>query len=146
MGYKSDVRIIASKNGFEELKKFVENYLKNHKEDYNLLNKCDVKKEGKEQCYFGWDYVKWYENNFDDVDAIMKGLEYLKENNYSYRYMRIGEDKEDYDDYNYDSNRKDEPCLQYPTIFRQFDDSYVIDLISEPEKITVEESKESIDI
>lgn len=40
MGYRSDVRIVTSKNGFEELKKFVENYLKEHESDEseNLLN------------------------------------------------------------------------------------------------------------
>lgn len=148
MGYRSDVRIVTSKNGFEELKKFVENYLKEHESDENenLLNGCDVKSEGKGQCYFGWNYVKWYENDYTDVDAIMEGLKHLEEQNYSYRYMRIGEDREDYDDYDYDSDREDEPYLEYPSMFREFDDDYLINSISEPPKNTVDQSKESIDI
>ena len=45
MGYRSDIRIITSEKGFEELKKFVTKYLKEHNEDYNLLENCDIKQE-----------------------------------------------------------------------------------------------------
>ena len=95
MGYRSDIRIITSEKGFEELKKFVTKYLKEHNEDYNLLENCDIKQEGKKQCYFGWNYVKWYENDYEDVDAIMEGLQHLSDKEYSYRYMRIGEEYDD---------------------------------------------------
>ena len=37
MGYRSDIRIITSKDGFEILKEFIKGYLKDNKEDYNLL-------------------------------------------------------------------------------------------------------------
>lgn len=145
MGYRSDIRIVTSKEGFEKLKEFVENYLKENQEDSNLLDECDVKEEGKNQCYFGWNCVKWYENDYPDVDAIMEGLQYLQENNYSYRYMRIGEDREDYDDHDYESDRESEPYLEYPCMFREFDDNYVINSIIETPKAIIEESKESID-
>ena len=87
MGYKSDVRIITSKDGFEILKEFVKKYLKEHNEDYNLLEKCDIKQEGKEQYYFGWNYIKWYENDYKDVDAIMEGLNYLGEKEYQIEFF-----------------------------------------------------------
>lgn len=145
MGYMSDVRIVTSKEGFEKLKEFVKNYLKEHQENYNLLDECDVKEEGKNQYYFGWNNIKWYENDFSDVDAIMEGLQHLKENDYSYRYMRIGEDREDYDQQDYDANRESEIYLEYPSMLREFNDQYVIDLISEQQKTIIEESKESID-
>lgn len=90
MGYRSEIRIITSKKGYEKLNEFVEQYLKDTEED-NLLKECDIKNIGKEQCYFGWNDIKWRENDFKDVDAIMEGLNHLGENEYSYRYMRIGE-------------------------------------------------------
>ena len=97
MGYRSDVRIVTSKKGFKELTKFVNDYMKD-KNEYNLLDNIQHKTDNKYSCYFGWDYVKWYQESYDGVIAIMKGLEHLKDNNYSYRYSRIGEDYDDYDD------------------------------------------------
>ena len=37
MGYRSDVRIVTSKKGFEKLKEYVEKYLKEPSAKYNLL-------------------------------------------------------------------------------------------------------------
>lgn len=149
MGYRSDIRIVTSKDGFEKLKEFVTNYLKEHNEDYNLLEKCDIKQEGKNQYYFGWNYVKWYEYDYTEVDAIMEGLNHLGENEYSYRYMRIGEDREDYDEQFYDADRESEPDLEYPNLIREFDDEYVLSLIKDTQEMKIdnkEEQKEEIDI
>ena len=104
MGYRSDVRIVTSKEGYEKLNEFVQKFLKERNIDYNILEECDIKKEGNNQCYFGWNYVKWYEDDYDEIIAIMKGLDYLSENDYSYRYSRIGESYEDYDEQYYDGN------------------------------------------
>ena len=146
MGYRSDVRIVTSKNGFEKLKKFVENYLKEKNEDYNLLKECDIKKEGSNQCYFGWNWIKWYENDYAEIDAIMEGLNHLGEEEYSYRYMRIGEDREDYDEQYYDGDKESEQDLEYPNLIREFDDEYVYDLIKDEQTNELEENKEDIDI
>ena len=89
MGYNSDIRIVTSSDGYEKLKEFVKTYLNEHKEIRNLLEHCDIKQEGKEQIYFGWNDIRWYENDYNDVTAIMEGLDYLEENEYSYRYSRI---------------------------------------------------------
>lgn len=146
MGYRSDVRIITSKEGFEKLKEFVKNYLKEHNEEYNLLEECDIKKQGKEQYYFGWNYLKWYDG-YVDVDSIMQGLKYLEENEYSYRYMRIGESYEDIEEQSYDGDKDKNIYLEYLSMTREFDDEYVQDLIKTNEKTTeLEENKESIDI
>ena len=72
----------------------------------------------------GWDSIKWYEySDFEDVNAIMDGISFLKNNDYSVHYARIGENYDDYDEYNYDSE-KDELDI-YPVMLRQFDDDYV---------------------
>ena len=57
----------------------------------------------------------------------MKGLEHLKDNNYSYRYARIGEDYDDYDEFYYESDIEEEQELDYPSFIRAFDDDYVIE-------------------
>lgn len=127
MGYRSDVRIITTRKGFRELKRFVDNYLKG-KEDYkyNLLNDLDINEETKYAKYIGWNSVKWYEfSDFEDVNAIMEGLQHLKEKDFSYRFARIGESYDDYDEHYYESDKEKEQDLEYPSVCRYFDDEYV---------------------
>ena len=147
MGYRSDVRIIVSEKGFEELKKFVTNYLKEHNETENLLEDCDIKYVAKKQYYFGWNYVKWYEGDYTDVDAIMEGLQYLRKNDYSYRYMRIGESYDDVEDHYCDGKKNEDICLEYPSMTREFDDEYVMELLKNNNiRIEKETNKEGVDI
>lgn len=146
MGYRSDIRIITSKDGFERLKEFIKEYLKDNKEDYNLLEECDIKEEGKEQCYFGWNYVKWYEHDYPEVIAIMEGLNHLGENEYSYRYMRIGESYDDIEEQSYDGKKDENIYLEYPNMLREFDDNYIIESIKENQIENDEKNKEEIDI
>lgn len=146
MGYRSDIRIITSKDGFERLKEFIKEYLKDNKEDYNLLEECDIKEEGKEQCYFGWNYVKWYEHSYPEVIAIMEGLNHLGENEYSYRYMRIGESYDDIEEQSYDGKKDENIYLEYPNMLREFDDNYIIESIKENQIENDEKNKEEIDI
>lgn len=143
MGYRSDVRIRTSKKGFKKLCSFVEEYIanvnRNRKENEytfdNLLEYCDVKIEGKDTCYFGWDSVKWYEHSgYKDVDSIMEGLDYLEESNLSYKYARIGESYDDYDEFEFES--EDEEYLEYPYLVRAFDDN--VEEISKTEVQEVE--------
>jgi histidyl-tRNA synthetase len=99
MGYRSDVRIITSKKGFNELEKYITKYLKG-KNDWNLLHQLDVDNSNDYERYFGWNSVKWYENSegFEDVDAVMSGLQHLEEKDLSYRYARMGESYGDYEE------------------------------------------------
>ena len=124
MGYRSDVRILTSKKGFAELNKYVNNYLKD-KNEYNLMENIQYKTENDFACYFGWNWVKWYEGSYDSVDAIMNGLEHLKEKEYSYRYARLGENFDDYEEHYYESEIEDEQDLEFPNVIREFDDDYV---------------------
>ena len=129
MGYRSDIRIITTKDGFNELRKFTDKYLEDKKYPYgNLLDNLDLNTETKYANYFGWNSVKWYENcdGYEDVDSIMNGLEYLKENDYSYRYARIGESYDDYEEHYFESTKEDEQDLEFPCMNRGFDDEYVL--------------------
>ena len=78
----------------------------------------------------------------------MKGLDYLSDNDYSYRYSRIGESYDDYDEQYFDGNRKGELYLEYPSLIRAFDDEYVISMLKEIPELNndKEEQKEDIDI
>lgn len=126
MGYRSDVRIITSKKGFNELNKYVKDYLKNlNHEDYNLLDDLKFKAENDYSVYFGWNWVKWYQG-YESVDAIESGLQHLKDKDMSFRFARIGESYDDYEEDSYESENEEEQDLDYPSMLREFDDSYVI--------------------
>lgn len=109
MGYYSDVRITVSKKGCNELKKFTNKYLLEHEnEEASLLNRTDIYDVDDDRVYLGWNSIKWYDYGYPLVDSIMKGLDYLADNNYSYNYARIGEDITDVDiRYNYSDTDTD---------------------------------------
>lgn len=124
MGYRSDVRIIVSKEGYKELNDYVNKYLKNKNFPYqeNIFLHPDVKLLGDDSIYLGWNYLKWY-NGYHEIDAVMNGLEHLKKKDLSYIYARIGEDFTDFEEDNYDSVKTNED-LVYPAMERYFDDGY----------------------
>lgn len=129
MGYRSDIRIVTSKKGYKNLEKYVNNYLdqRNLDSSYNLLNSLDIKVDNGKQICFGWDCLKWYDN-YPDVDAIMNGLNYLSENELSYRYMRLGESYDDIEEQYYDGE-KDDTYLIYPSLIRNMDDQFAIETL-----------------
>ncbi len=126
MGYRSQVRIITTKKGFEVLKKFNDNYLKEKGQQYNLLDECEFKHENNNICYFGWNWVKWYEGSYPSVDAVCEGLSHLEDEDLSFRFARIGESYDDYEEQCYDSETEEE-YLEFPSMIREFDDDYIID-------------------
>ena len=95
LGYRSDIRILTTKKGFDVLKKYVDLHT-NRDRDINLFDGLHVKEEGKTNIYFGWDFLKWYPG-YESVDNVMNGLNYLKELDLSYHYKRFGEN---YDEFN----------------------------------------------
>lgn len=142
MGYRSDVRIVVSRNGYKKFKKYVEEHIEKYKNriapdsisaisnyDYNLLNSLDVSKisPDKKEVYFGWDSLKWYDG-YEDVDAIMDSLNRLAENGYGYGYTRIGESSDDIEELHSECSSKDGIDYIYvPSIATYFtdDDVYI---------------------
>ena len=61
MGYRSNVRILTSKNGYEKLQKHVSEYLKEKNIDYNLLENSDLRFVSSKGVLIGWNYIKWYD-------------------------------------------------------------------------------------
>ena len=74
----------------------------------------------------------------------MNGLFELADNNYSYRFYRLGEEKDEYEEYSYNSTLEGEEDLEYPNITRQFDDRYVCDVLHR-EKQNADLGKEDFD-
>lgn len=127
MGYRSEVRIVTTKEGFQSLKNHVEDYIKSKKgdTDYNLMKSLDINYESKDGKirYFGWSWVKWYDGDYVEVDAVVSGLDKLEEEDISYRFSRQGEDLSDIDKQSYDSE-KNNIDLPYPSMLSGFDDEY----------------------
>ena len=94
------------------------------------MDDLKFKVENKYSCYFGWNWVKWYENSYPAVDAVMSGLEHLREKDLSFRYSRIGENYDDYETDYHESEKEEEQDFEYPSMLREFDDDYVIDMMN----------------
>ena len=129
MGYRSDVRILVSKKGFEELRKFVLKEIENYNlsedgdYDYNLLNHATIHlNKTRTQVQLDWSWLKWYDG-YKDVDAIMHGLDFLDEKGYGYRFCRIGENMDDIEEVSVDGDNDDEE-LDYVCVSRSFENSY----------------------
>lgn len=45
----------------------------------------------------------------------------------SFRFARIGENYDDYEEDSHESEKEDEQDLEFPSMIREFDDSYVIE-------------------
>lgn len=124
MGYRSDVRIVTSRAGFEELRRVVREEAIKYATpdyDYNLINTARVMwNYDATQVMLSWDCVKWYEDCYKDVDAVMHGLDYLTQNGFDWRFSRIGEELDDVEERYNDGD--EDADLEYPCIRRYFDD------------------------
>ena len=78
MGYRSNVRILMGRKGFEAFKAVVNEESAKSENKYNLLENTDVLQVRKDEVIIGWDYIKWYED-YEDVKAVNAGLEKLTE-------------------------------------------------------------------
>lgn len=141
MGYRSDVRIITTKDGYKELRKYINEYLKvnNISEEryFNIINSPDIKIQNNKEICIGWNDIKWYW--YPDIDAINYSLNKLEENKYSYRFSRMGESLNDIEERCFTSEKnKKEAELDFPAIERYFDDEYL------REKIEVDKEKEEV--
>lgn len=107
MGYYSEVGIIIKEKDYQKLTKRIEKVKTEDEKLYENLLWTTIK--GVDDSYvvetsFGydpvlaeeyrilhWDNIKWYENNFPEVDYIMNFVRDLD----CYQYIRLGEDVDD---------------------------------------------------
>ena len=93
MGYRSDVTISITKEGYSRLVSMCDEANVEHPlmsrdvlpDFITLFEGCVV---------FGWDDIKWYED-FPDVKAVLEAVSALDEEGVPLRFVRVGEDPED---------------------------------------------------
>lgn len=99
MSFRSDVRINTTEEGFNNLNDYINAYLKKHNKGLgnNLLTSLDVNKhKPRSQRYFGWNNILWYSHlNYISIDALISGLDNLKDKDIPFRFIRIGEEVSD---------------------------------------------------
>lgn len=118
MGYRSDVRIVVSPKGYEKLKEHYEMLIAQCEGVSSLLDDATTYREDEKNVVFGWDDIKWYDFSYDDVSCMMKTLDYLEENDFGYRFARIGEELGDIDRRENDGNEDSEN-------YNSLDDLYI---------------------
>lgn len=120
MGYRSDIRITTTEEGFNNLNNIINSYLNDNNLGLgnNLLNTLDINKhKSRRQRYFGWNNIVWYSHlHYIYVDVILMGLKELKKENIPYRFTRIGEDIGDNEEIVFD----DKFLLDYIETKKQF--------------------------
>ena len=124
MAYYNDVRILMSVKAFELFKSLVE--YKCVAEDVdNPLEKLDTMVINKEQdsAYFGWNYIKWFNDWCKPYNIISSVLNLIVEKGYSYQLSRIGEG---YDDIEVICEGEADFETDIP-IVRKFNDSVFVD-------------------
>ena len=119
MGYRSDVRIVMKKKDYPKFNKYVEDYIAEKQAQYNLMEHIDVKEEGTQTIYIGWNYLKWYKE-YPEVQAVHNALNKFRNEGLSFTFARMGDN---YDDYEEDYNNND---LSFPQLTRFFDDDNTI--------------------
>lgn len=95
MGYRSDVKLITTKAGWERLENAVSQAQSKYAREYWITSEvrtmtlCDDKYVLAE-----WDDIKWYAS-FEDVGAFMKELYDMAKEHVAFKFLRVGEDYED---------------------------------------------------
>ena len=129
MGYRSDIKVLVSKEGFRELRDYVEKESVKFRKpelsdyDFNLLKHTDQIRFDGDQVLISWNDVKWYEGSYEDVDLIMDGLTHLNNKGYSYRFYRVGESYDDIEETCVDGELDQD--LDYLWVVRYIDDDAI---------------------
>lgn len=97
MGYRSDIKLITTKEGWEELDKAVSEAEPEQKYRITSLATVSTKKcaaNNKEYVLVEWIQIKWYLTS-PQIRAFMQALYTLANKNIMFKFIRVGEDYED---------------------------------------------------
>ena len=120
MGYRSDVRVVTTLEGFENMqeiafeiaeKKGVANdmvlFPAAGEDPEVLFSHYDAQED---YLCFGFDCVKWYDD-YKDVALFMETLEVANERGIDWQFVRIGEYFEDVENLNSDNFYNSDPAV-----------------------------------
>lgn len=94
MGYYSNVKLITTKEGWQRIQQTV----KQAAPDcwtYTANDECTVPVCDGKYVLVEHEDIKWYENQFPEVDAFMRELKRFDAEHIPYQFMRVGEDWSD---------------------------------------------------
>lgn len=97
MGYRSDVRIATTREGYERICRRVDELsdsLDAHPLIGTKIAPGFVDEDG-DSVVFGWDSVKWYDGQYADVTNVSKALSEIEAAGLPVEFCRIGEDWDD---------------------------------------------------
>lgn len=97
MGYRSEVRIATTREGYERICKRVDDLGKSSNV-YPLIStkvKPDFFDEEDGTVAFGWDHIKWYDGDYEDVTHVSKALAELEADGLPLEFCRVGESWDD---------------------------------------------------
>ncbi|WP_165249363.1 hypothetical protein [Adlercreutzia sp. ZJ141] len=97
MGYRSEVRIATTKEGYGQMCDRIELASAGFS-TYPLMGpgrRPEFYEEDSDCVVFGWDSIKWYDGFLADVTNVTDALDKLEEDGVPYEFCRIGESWED---------------------------------------------------
>lgn len=97
MGYRSEVRIATTREGYDLMCDRIDSISEGH-DSYPLMGsdrEPEFFDEENGTVVFGWDNIKWYVGLFCDVTNVVKALGELDEQEIPYEFCRIGESWDD---------------------------------------------------
>ena len=97
MGYRSEVKIVTTHEGYEHLCKRIDEMGANSETEQLLGTEIEPEyREDIDDCVvFGWDWIKWYDGDFEEVTNVSKALRELDDAKIPYQFCRIGENWDD---------------------------------------------------
>lgn len=97
MGYRSDVRIATTREGYDLICERVDG-LSEGLDSYPLIGTKRQPEFFEEQdgsVVFGWDWVKWYDGMYPDITNITTALLEIEGAGVPYEFCRVGEEYDD---------------------------------------------------
>ena len=99
MSYYSTVRMVTTIDGYTMMQQQITQFLEQHccPQELNILQKehMDYYQQDDHGIYFGWDSIRWYDQFYPEIMAIVFAIEYLEKNEIEYQFLRIGENYSD---------------------------------------------------
>ena len=99
MSYYSTVRMVTTIDGFTKMHDEVKSFLQQHccPEELNLLHQqyFDYYAKDDNGIYFGWDSIRWYDQFYPEIMAMVHAIEVLESTNIEFQFLRIGENFND---------------------------------------------------